>query len=300
MSAIARSLGMAIAAIVGLLAIPAHAETWQELRPASHPRTFTVRQGDIKVTLAMPWSGSDEADAKITVAFGNAKPVALGRDSMRVADYGIGVGIVKLNPRDAHPTVLIAGFSGGAHCCATLQLVSLVNGKPVIATLHPRDGDIVHELPTDIDGDGTLDIRWTDGSLLYEFASYAESWNVPRIIDIKHGRAVDVSHEPRFAKIYRDFTAETLKSCRSRQPGRNGACAAYAYGMALLGKPEEGIRTATTYAADLNSWLPVKGCRIDPGDADCPKADELTFTGFEPALRWMMARHGYLPAPAKP
>jgi len=275
MSTIARSLGMAIAAIIGLIANAAHAETWQEIRPVSHPKTFTIRQDGVTVTVAMPWSGSDEADAEITVVFGKAKPVALGRDSRRVADFGIGVGIVKLNPRDAHPTVLISGFSGGAHCCATLQLVSLVNGKPVIAKLHPRDGDIVHELPADIDGDGTLDIRWGDDSLLYYFTSYAASISVPRIINIRRGHTVDVSREPRFSSVYRKFTAMTLKDCRTGASDTAGMCAGYAYGMAILGKPEEGIRTAAAYAKG------VDGKRM---------------AGFESNLRKLMRDNGYLGA----
>jgi hypothetical protein len=287
---------MVIAAIICVVASPAQSTTWQEFHPDSHPKTFTVRQDDVRVRLVMPWSGSDEADAKITVAFGKAKPVALGRDSMRIADYGIGVGIVKLNPRDTRPTVLISGFSGGAHCCATLQVVSLVNGKPVIAKLHPRDGDIVHELPTDIDGDGTLDIRWADDSLLYEFASHAGSRSVPRIINIRNGRAIDVSREPRFAKIYRDFAQKTLKGCRNHADiDRNGSCAAYAYGMAVLGKPEEGIRLATALAG-ASDWLP-KRCTVRTANGICPKGKERTFSGFESALRWIMEEHGYLLPP---
>jgi hypothetical protein len=302
MSAVPRLLVWALAATAGLATNPAQAGFWQYIPVSREPRTVTIKKDGVLVKATIPSAyGDDEADARIKVAIGGLKPFGLARDPMRSGSFGIGVGIGKLNPRDLHPTILISGFSGGAHCCETLQIVSLVNGEPVTIKLDPRDGDMMDKFPTDIDGDGIADIRWADSSLLYEFAAYASSWNVPRIIDIKAGHAIDVSRERSFAKIYRDFTAKTLRGCGDHSDvERNGSCAAYAYGMAILGKPEEGIRTASALAGDPGDWLPDDCLVAYDEQSNCPKGKEITFTSFEPALRYMMRKNGYLPALRRP
>src|SRR5690606_22399010 len=124
--------------------------------------------------------------------------------------YGISVGIGRMGPDDPAATVLIAGYSGGAHCCATLQAVSLVDGGPVSAILPMKDGAPLDRLPQDLDGDGVRDFRWIDNSLLYAFSSYAASWPVPRIYNLRAGTVADVSREPRFAPIYHKFARQAL------------------------------------------------------------------------------------------
>jgi hypothetical protein len=209
------------------------------------------------------------ADAAATVTFPGHPPLALPSNPRREGHWGIGVGIMKLNASDPEPTVFVAGYTGGAHCCATLQIVSMAEGRPVIETLRQKDGVPISELPVDIDGDGTVEVLWSDDSLLYVYASYAESWSVPRIYAIRDGHAVDVSRDPRFAGSYRDFNGRTLEACRAKEHGHDASCAAYAYGMAIVGRAEEGIRTATELAEE---------------------PDE-----FEIDLRRRMKENGYLP-----
>jgi hypothetical protein len=169
--------------------------------------------------------------------------------------------------------VFISGYTGGAHCCDMLQVVSVVRGRIVVDHLPMADGAGLDMFPTDIDGDGTADVRWMDGSLLYEFGSYASSWHVPRFYNMRNGHPVNVSRKPGFASIYRRLIEEALKDCRTEKYESAGACAAYAYGMAILGKPEEGIRTATAFAQ---------------------KSDSLITPNFEDHLQKLMRKNGYL------
>ncbi|HYD24859.1 MAG TPA: hypothetical protein VEB68_08670 [Croceibacterium sp.] len=302
----ARRTLAALALIASLAcALPGAARTWEEVYPLQAQRTFTIADDGVTVWVTPAPPYDDEAedtqesfrdsyeDATIVVQFPGAAPYHVPHDPYRSSPYGIRVGIGRMAPGDAAPTVLIAGYSGGAHCCATLQAVSLVDGVPVSALLPMKDGEPLDAFPRDLDGDGSREFRWIDGSLLYTFTSYASSWSVPRIYRLRRGEPVDVSREPGFAKLYRDYGKRALKACREGESESAGACAAYAYTMAVLGRPEEGIRTAAELAGEP-SWYPID-CTVEWVDDGCPEGKERTFTGFEDALRWLMREHGYLP-----
>jgi hypothetical protein len=298
---------LAATAVALACAASVQARTWKQVFPLHGLTTSTIASEGVTVTVAAPppcpgdCEVSDDAfaakyaDATITVSFPGTAPFVVPRDEHRSTPYGISVGIGRMAPGDAAPTVLLGGYTGGAHCCATLQVVSLVDGQPVVAVLPMKDGEPLERFPRDIDGDGTADIRWTDDSLLYQFASHASSWQVPRIYNLAAGKAVVVSREPRYAGVFRDFARETLASCRKGTSPENGDCAAYAYAMAILGQTEEGIRAATSFARTPDPlWLP-QDCSV-PYDAnyECPEGKAITFDGFEPALRYLMRKNGYL------
>jgi hypothetical protein len=284
---------------------PAEAETWREVYPLQDQKTFIIRGDGVTVTVTPAIYDENAADtgdsfresyedAVIEVQFAGLPPFHVPKDEYRSSPYGIRVGIAKLNRDDATPTVLLAGYSGGAHCCATTQLVSLVDGKPVAVSLPMKDGEPLDKFPKDIDGDGTRDFEWIDGSLLYAFTSYAGSWPVPRIYNLRGGELVDVSRQPGFAKVYRDFARETLAKCRKGESESAGPCAAYAYARALQGEAEDGIRTAVRYAGEP-SWYPTD-CLVDYDEEHelCPEGKERQFAGYEDALRWIMRENGYL------
>jgi hypothetical protein len=292
-------------ALAAALSVPAGARTWKQVFPLQQQKVSTIASEGVTVTLTPPPPApedrevSDEEydalykDPTIVVTFPGLPPFEVPQDASRSSVYGISVGIGRMSRDDPAPTVLISGYSGGMHCCATLQIVSLVGGAPVVDRLPPMDGEPLDRFPSDIDGDGTRDIRWNDDSLLYQFASHAGSRQVPSIYAIKDGHAVDVSREARFASVYRRFARDTLTSCRRETHGENGECAAYAYAMALQGQAEQGIQTAAALVK-TTTWLPSE-CTVALVEDQCPKGKERTFEAFEPALRWIMQKHGYLP-----
>jgi hypothetical protein len=296
---------LALAALA--MTVPAEARTWKQVHPLPAQKTLTVASEGVAVMLT-PVPYPDEAedaedglpdgyeDVTIEVRFPGLPPYKVPWDAYRSSIYGISVGIGRMARGDAAPTVLLGGYTGGAHCCATLQVVSLVEGRPVTATLPKTDGVAMHRFPGDLDGDGTADIRWDDDGLQYQFASHAGSRSVPRVYNMAGGEAVNVSREPGFAPIFRDFARKTLKSCRKNTTPENGDCAAYAYAMANLGQAEEGIRTAATLARTPDPlWLP-QDCSVEyDEDFNCPEGKAITFESFEPALRYLMRKHGYLP-----
>lgn len=298
-----------LAALAAALAwaAPAQARTWQQVFPLQEQRTFTVASEGVTVTVAPTPPHDDEAeetdeslgesfgeeDATITVHFPGVPPFRVPADEHRSTIYGISVGIGRMAPGDAAPTVLLGGYSGGAHCCDTLQLVSLVDGEPTAVTLPMTDGEPDDAFPTDLDGDGERDIRREDDSLLYTFTGYAGSWPVPRYYNVRAGQPVDVSKAPGFARYYRRFARKALRECRAGGVENAGACAAYAHAMAQQGQAEEGIRAAVSLAREP-VWYPLD-CLVDEVDGECPGEQWRQFAGFEDALRWIMRKNGYLP-----
>lgn len=294
-----------LAALAAALACaaPAHARIWKEVFPLQDQKTFTISSEGVTVTVTPPVY-DDEAedaqdsfrasyeDATIDVQFPGLPSFRVPTDEYRSSPYGISVGIGRLGRGDTAPTVLIAGYSGGAHCCATLQAVSLVDGQPISAILPMKDGDPLDGFPKDIDGDGVRDFRWIDNSLLYAFSSYAASWPVPRIYNLQGGAVADVSRQPGFAAIYRKFASEALAECRERHVESAAPCAAYAYAMAVQGRAEDGIRTAVSLAPEP-VWYP-SDCLVAYVDDECPGDQWRKFAGFEDALRWIMRKNGYL------
>ena len=295
---------LAAAAAALACAAPAQAQTWKQVFPLQGLTTSTVASEGVTVVVAAPppcpgeCDVSDEefaatyADATITVTFPGAAPFLVPRDQYRSTPYGISVGIGRMAPGDAAPTVLLGGYSGGPHCCDTLQVVSLVDGTPAAVILPMIDGEPDDAFPIDLDGDGVRDIRREDGSLLYTFSSYASSWPVPRYYNVRNGQPVDVSKQPGFARHYRRFARRALRECRAGEIDNAGACAAYAYAMAQQGQAEDGIRTAVSLAREP-VWYPTD-CLVDYVDGECPGEQWRQFTGFEDALRWIMRENGYL------
>lgn len=291
------------AALAG--AVPVQAQVWEQVHPLHDLQTFTIESGGVTVKVIPPppypegREVSDEehaaayADAKITVQFPGMPPYELPKDEYRSTPYGISVGIGRMAPGDAVPTVLIGGYSGGMHCCGTLQAISVVDGAPVSTLLPMKDGEPLDAFPKDLDGDGVRDFDWIDQSLLYAFTSYASSWPVPRIYNLVEGELADVSREPRYARRFERFARRALRACRADNSENAGACAAYAYAMAILGDAEQGIRTAVMNA-EPPPWYPYD-CLAEEVDGQCPEGKLRQFAGFEDALRWMMRRHGYLP-----
>ena len=296
---------LAAAAATLVCATPVEAKTWKQVYPLQQQKTFTIASEGVTVTVTPPPPYPDDEevsneefqatyeDSAITVSFPGMAPFAVPTDRYRSSPYGIAIGIGRMARGDETPTVLIGGYSGGAHCCATLQVVSLVDGQPVSTIVPMKDGEPVDRFPRDVDGDGTIDLEWMDDSLRYAFSSGAASWSVPRIYNLRRGQLVDVSRAPGFARIYRKLAAETLEECRKSKSERNGACAAYAYVRAIQGQAEDGIRTAAGFAGP-SDWYPYD-CTVDYVDDRCPEGKEREFESFEDALRWIMRKNGYLP-----
>ena len=285
---------------LALAIVPASAGAgaWKTVVPLPGQRPAVVSSDGVTVTLTPPTQAQLDAaeegpppSVAIVVQYPGQPPYAVTRDDYRNDMHGITVGIGALHKGDP-PVVVLKGYSGGMHCCATYQMVTLADGGPRTLQLTGMDGAPGRGFPKDLDGDGAADVLRADDRFLYAFTSYNASWSPPVVYNLRGGQLLDVSAEPCFAKAFTRFANQTRRTCASRDVGRNGACSAYAAAMARLGKAEEGVAFAVAHHED-SGWLP-EPCRVEPDeDGACPEGKARTFGGFEEALRWFLQDTGY-------
>ena len=114
------------------------------------------------------------------------------------ARFGVG----KIDPQGQDGQVLFLSYSGGAHCCTQVVLLERGENGWRKKDLGTWDGDALSAFPTDIDGDGVLDLVFYDQRFAYAFAPYADSLMPPRVFNLVGGRTSEVSGDPRFQKLF--------------------------------------------------------------------------------------------------
>lgn len=263
------------------------------------PRPFRLVHDQVTVDVTqvmIPYDDEngpgEEPDARITVIFPGLPAFVVPDVEQRLDHHGIGIGVGRLSRTDNAASVVIGGYTGGMHCCTTTDVVTLVDGKPQVVRLPEFDAPLREAFPRDLDGDGTVDFVIPDDSFLYAFTSYNASVAPPHYYNIVGGALVDVSREPRMARAVAADAEAARKDCETTgESHSNGACAAYAASMALLGKSAEGIAYAVAHADD-SGWLP-EPCTVPMVNDECPEGKTRTFRGFEEALRWFLKDNGY-------
>jgi hypothetical protein len=261
------------------------------------PGAVTLTYAGAEVTLQPIRSGDDEeaidVSAAIRVPGYQSIIVTEGYGSSPSFERWVGIG--KLAEGDAAPSVLLGGYTGGAHCCATLKAIVPDGGKLKIVEFEEIDGGPDEAFPRDLDQDGMVDFVRQDDSFRYQFASGAGSSSPPLIYNIYKGQLVDVTTQPSFQEVWEAFAAETRRRCADRtDKDRNGACAAYVAAAARLGRYETAMKEVEKLAYAGPSIELPKGCRISVRNGDCPAGQEMAFHTFPSALRWFLQKQGYL------
>lgn len=279
------------------LAFPAHAQDqplslpWREMlewNPADGTRTYA--NGDTRLVIAP--RGCDRAGATacvekqysevpvITVTAPGAKSFSITGQLGIAYRFGIG----RIDARSPGRAIIVETFTGGAHCCSVID-VAVPEGDTyrVVRLRHALAGGktsdlfdaTLDEFPIDLSGDGISDFVLYDDAFLYRFASYAGSVAPPLILNIRGGKAVDVSRDPAFAPLFLVDMAKARDTCVNREDAeweRNGACAGYVADAARAGQFD------TAWQVMLEHYDPAEphGGKDFPGDLH----DFLRETGY--------------------
>lgn len=262
-----------------------------EERPG--PQTLTSDGADVTV------QARDEGDEMISMAAAirvpGYQPLIVEDEVISRAGYERWVAIGKLSTADPAPSILLAAFTGGAHCCAALRAVVPTAGKLKVVDFPPIDGAPDEQFPRDLDGDGVVDFARQDDSFRYQFASGAGSYSPPVFYNIHKGQLIDVSDQPGFRRHWESFATQTRKACADQKnDDRNGGCAAFVAASARLGRYEQGLKEAERLA---NSKPPMgfpEGCSVTAGEDGCPADKKITFYTFSSAIRWFLKSQGYI------
>jgi len=283
-------------AVLGLFAaLPAGAQIFKPVNFAEHPQQAKFAAEGMEVTLTPITDGEGliKASARITIPGYPAVVVTEDDASNPVFDRWVGIG--KLSASDAAPSMLLQGFTGGAHCCATLTVVTPFKGALRTLTFPVIDGEGSDRFPQDIDKDGVVDFQRQDDSFRYQFASGAGSYSPPVLFNVRDGALVNVSSEARFAAFWQDYAKEARALCADQENDeRNSPCAAYVVAGIHLGRFEAVLRDADTLANNSPDAQAPLACKVAMVEEECPAGQELKFANFEAALRWQLKESGYL------
>jgi hypothetical protein len=260
-------------------------------RPMRHLGDIKVGRAIGPLTLTATRARKDKGEAVGEVV--EFKDVHGGAASL-VAELYATIGAGRIDPDSDEAQVLLTSYTGGAHCCVHIQLLDRIGGAWRKVDVGTFDGEPFETFPTDVDGDGVADIVRYDDRFAYVFGCYACSWMPPRIFNVRSGKTLDVSAEPRyralFEKDYRGAKAECLKHS-------NPGCAGLVADGVRLGRADEAWKIALANIDRKDDWT-LPGCKVKAGrDGGCPKGKDYTAADFRPALTRFLAQNGYGAAP---
>lgn len=262
-------------------------------------RTAQLKDGAVVVQVRIrPGANASGTEGLQAVATVMVKGRTVGTLEGPVAPPGMNgaalVQIVDLDPSNAEPEVLLSAFTGGAHCCNQMQVLTRLSGDDRWRTvsLGPFDGG---PAPARIPDGGTVPlVVSTDNRFLYEFACYACGRAPTRLWQLEGDTFVDVSHQPRYRPLFRRELKgyqSLLDQPRDPDGNPNGWLAAYVATKALVGEREQGWQQMLKRYSSTSDWG-LKLCLGGYGDHGC-RRPEVVYANYPDALRAFLQRTGY-------
>lgn len=275
-------------------ACPVHAQIVRSVDFSENRQLVTISHEGTEVTLQPFFQETTDVEVVALVRATGFGPISL-RDVGTVSYHKLEIGIGKLSETDPVPSVLIGGYTGGAHCCATLTIITPSAGKLKTFEFEPVDGGPESSFPKDIDDDGTVDFVRQDDNFRYEFSSGAGSFSPPKFLNIYKGQLIDVSDQPSYRQQWTEFANKVKARCADRKDtDRNGACIAFAAAGARLGQYSAYLKEAVANAYSGTELQLPEGCEVALVDFQCPAGKEIKFGTFETAANWFLQQHGYI------
>ena len=204
------------------------------------------------------------------------------------------VQIAEMDPSNPYPEVLLSSFTGGAHCCKQIQvLTSDRNGKNWREVkLGPFDGG-----PSPAEDplrSGRFLIVSIDNRFLYRFACYACSTAPARIWALQGDAFVDVSHRPEFMPIHRRNLQRMAAWFQQKKPrSANGFLAGYVANKALVGEFADGWARMLQRFESSSDW-DLTECKGQLDFTGKCQGREIVYSSFPQALRAFLIETGYI------
>lgn len=205
--------------------------------------------------------------------------------------------IAEMDASNPYPEVIISHYTGGAHCCNKVEVISSDSTGNQWRSLDLGTFDGGPHPLADVDGDGRSEFVDVDNRFLYQFSSYAGSAPPVQVWQLNNGKFVDVSQQPQFRRLHEEQAEQMLKALQEtppRSPDSNGLLAGYAATQAILGQfPEAWKLVESRYEPSEWGLEECLGAYDDQGRC---KGQEVRYKNFPEALRAFLQRNGYLPA----
>lgn len=272
------------------LAVPALAQDDEPM----DGKTWTQSEGGVDVTVRVSGNDDDGYVALVEVAEGGAVVARTEFPDIFSPVFLPEISFVQMLASNDSPEVFMSQYTGGAHCCSQVSVAAKLPGGWKVLEAGGFDGDTENLLPQDVDGDGEAEIVTYDNAFLYAFTSYAGSYAPRQVLGIRDGEIRDVSSEPKYAAVHRNFLENDIGEIPESGSDRNAWLAAWSAAQLLLGAPDPLARADAEY--DKSSDWAITEC-TDPEQADdCPE-DLQKEIPFPLALRRMLREAGYSNVP---
>ncbi len=203
------------------------------------------------------------------------------------------VQIAELDLSNPYPEVLLSSFTGGAHCCNEVMVLTSdktgKNWRKVDLGLFDGASDAA----TDIDGDGRYEYVTYDNRFLYLFSSYAGSAAPTQIWQLNGDKFVDVSRQPKYKFIHRKSLNEMSDWFKDPpDTERNGFLAAYVANKALVGELSDGWQRMLKLYDKKSDWG-LTSCPAYDDKGNC-RTKEIHYKSYPEALRAFLIETQYI------
>lgn len=223
----------------------------------------------------------------------NGAPVFQGsREDLFSLFYGPHFRFVEMDEANRTPEIFISTYSGGAHCCNEISILTKTAEGWRAVDAGAFDGDPEGLYPRDVDGDGIAEIVTYDNRFLYEFASYAGSFAPRQILALRGAVMVDVSKREAFQREIQSGIERMGEMPEAGEP-RNSWLAAYAATLLQLGQDDPLDYAFGSYDESVD-WGMMR-CSVAETNGACPDGKQINI-GFEAALTDFLTDTGYLKA----
>lgn len=194
---------------------------------------------------------------------------------------------------ERHPEILVAGFTGGAHCCdlaavyaydaATTKYVKVLDesAKYVARLKYDPNAGFVPRMVA-----GRVVLETGDGSFAYHFGCYACTPMPRRLYSFASGRVIDVTAH--FPSLVKSDAASLWQSVRSNESPASGY-------SGLFGSLAAWVAERCTIGAGRDAWSQVERLAAQGtlSDANYHLATFVTKGSYVPSLRRFLLANGY-------
>lgn len=293
-----------VASLIGLGVLcgsPALAQVWRWNHASNggrHGGSGSLRHGPVAVN-AQQQRRSNAAGFNVVL------PVALVRVEGREVGRLIGaervgdtpaalVQIAEMDPANPYPEVLLSSFTGGAHCCNQIQVLTSDRSGEQWREVRVGPFNGGENPAQDPLGRGRFLIVDVDNRFLYHFACYACSTAPARIWQLEGERFVDVTHRPDFRPLHRRNLQRMAAWFQQKDPSSaNGFLAGYVANKALVGELDDGW-TRMLQRYDAASDWGLKECQGELDEHGRCQGREVVHGSFPEALRAFLITTGYI------
>jgi hypothetical protein len=261
------------------------------------PLKLSVGELQIKVAVAKPKSGENVGPTTLTGKLAGRPAFNFSFGNAGDSEYGMSVGIIRLDPATEYPQIVLTRYSGGAHCCTQTWIATKPKGATgwILLDAGSFDGDGYGYY--DLNGDGAHELVNIDNSFLYAFDSYAGSFAPVNYQGLDGGVLRGLSNDDIAGHAIRQDLA-ALEFSAKLDPGnwkRNGYLAAWVASKIRLGQGDDAWATMLENfdkSTDFNQQECLTGAEVET----CPEV-LLSSIPFPQALARFLSVTGYGPLP---